>query len=528
MSIFDYFVSKASEEQERKSFSPNPYKKLFSEVDAGGEELKAQHPDDGKLVDSFVKSLKDTYKARCKAAADDKAQPMKAGACFFLTKDRMNAYACLLPPENEGDGIALEEFLDDIHCEGINFGVLEEEIQQELERGYFRIFPIARGRLPQAGENGKMTELFQRHGNMRLEVQDEEQVDFSQDIPLQPVRKGAVICLIRPAKAGTDGMDVTGNRLPCPQAVGVNIPQGTNTVISRGGQALTATVDGVLYIENDLFCVHEQKIIDGDLDQFQGALQVSGNLYIGGNVDGGANIEASGDIVINGKVGQARVTSTGGTIRVQQGIFGTSGETFLSAAHQVQAPVMECAEINAGTGVIAEMISNSTICCDGSVCALGGRGMIAGSTIQAGGSILCLRIGNLAGGESRFSVGYPPHSSESWSQLKAELTEVQSTIKKLWTTISELRKKGNRISDMEKSVLNQLVVQRNLYVEKREDLTVEVGELDKILDKKSAGRIRCEKLYPVLTVQIGKVTEEITAGAEDCNIHISGNKIALR
>ena len=200
----------------------------------------------------------------------------------------------------------------------------------------------------------------------------------------------------------------------------------------------------------------------------------------------------------------------------------------MSAGHQVQAPVMECAEINAGTGVIAEMISNSTICCDGSVCALGGRGMIAGSTIQAGGSILCLRIGNLAGGESRFSVGYPPHSSESWSQLKAGLTEVQSTIKKLWTTISELRKKGNRISDMEKSVLNQLVVQRNLYVEKREDLTVEVGELDKILDKKSAGRIRCEKLYPVLTVQIGKVTEEITAGAEDCNIHISGNKIALR
>lgn len=52
-------------------------------------------------------------------------------------------------------------------------------------------------------------------------------------------------------------------------------------------------------------------------------LQISGNLYIGGNVDGEVDIEASGDIVINGKVGQARVRSLNGTIRVQQGVYGT-------------------------------------------------------------------------------------------------------------------------------------------------------------------------------------------------------------
>ena len=528
MSIFDYFTSKAPEEQEKKAFSPNPNKKLFSELEAGGEELKAQHPADGKLVDNFLNVVKKAYKTRCKAAADGNAQPMKAKGCFFLTKDRMNAYACLLPPENGGDGVVPEEFLEDMHYEGIKCGILEEELPQELERGYFRIFPIARGRLPQAGENGKMTELFQRNGNMCLEVRNETEIDFSQDIPLQPVRKGSVICLIRPAKPGTDGVDVTGNKLPCPPAVSASIPQGTNTVISRGGQALTATVDGVIYIENDLFCVHEQKVIDGDLDQFQGTLQVSGNLYIGGNVNGGVNIEASGDIVIGGKVGQARVTSTGGTIRVQRGVCGESGKTFLNATHQVQAPVMEYAEISAGTGVIAEMISNSTIYCRGSVCALGGRGMIAGSVIQAGEDILCRRIGNLAGGQNRFSVGYPPHSAESWNQLKAEMAEVQSTIKKLWATISDLRKKGSRISDMEKSVLNQLVVQRDLYIKKREDLTIELSELDKILDKKSAGKITCEELYPVLTVCIGKLTEEITTEQEKCNIHSGGSKIYLK
>ena len=528
MSIFDYFTSKATDEQDKKSLSPNSYRKLFSELDAGSEELKAQYPDDSKMVSRFVAAVKDTYMARCKRSPEDDPQPMTAKACFFLTADRMNAYACLLPPENGGDELTLEKLLEEMRYEGISCGILREELQRELTCGYFRIFPIAQGTPPTAGEDGKVTELFQRRGNMCLEPQQEGQVDFGQDIPLQPVRKGTVICLIRPPKAGTDGMDVTGRVLPCPQAASASIPQGENTSVGRGGQALTASVDGILYIQNDLFCVHEQKIIDGDLGQFQGTLRISGSLYVGGNVDGGVVIEASGDVVINGRLGQARVTSKGGTIHVQQGIYGESGKTVLSAARQVQSPVVECAEISAGTNVIAEMISNSTIRCDGTVYALTGRGMIAGSVIQAGDSILCLRVGNLAGDHSQFSVGYPPNSPESWHRAKTELAEVQSTIKKLWASITDLRKKGSRISDMEKSVLEQLVVQRELYVGKQEALKAELGQLDKVLDKKSAGRIQCETLYPLVTVRMGRLTEEITTAEENCNIHMVGNRMLLK
>ena len=149
--------------------------------------------------------------------------------------------------------------------------------------------------------------------------------------------------------------------------------------------------------------------IDGNLDAFQGKLQVSGNLYIGGDVDGGVVIEASGDIVINGKIGQASVTSTTGTIFVQRGIYGTNGQTKLAAACQVQSPVVEWANIEAGTSVITEAILNSAICCGGTVYVMSGRGLIADSRIQTGDSILCLRIGNLDGGRNQFSVGYPPN-----------------------------------------------------------------------------------------------------------------------
>lgn len=527
VSIFDRLVSKETGEQERKPFHPTPYRRKFSELELSGAELKERDPHDGKTVDAFVQFLKESYRARYKRALDGEMRPMKAEAQFFLSEDRMNAYACLLPPENGGDELTLEEFLGDLHYEGIQYGILQEEIRQEFALGYLHIFPVARGKPPLAGEDGKVTELFQRRRNMRLEVQNGSDVDFGQDVQLQPIRKGAVICLIRLPKAGTDGMDVTGQVIPCPQAVGARVPRGKNTVIGRGGQALTANVDGILYIENDQFCIHEQKIIDGDVDQFQGALQVSGNLYIGGNVDGGVDIEASGEIVINGRMGEARVVSTGGTVRVQKGIYGVNGRTLLTAAGQVQSPVVEWAEIDAGTSVIAETVSNSTIRCGGTVYVMSGRGMIADSLIRAGDSILCLRVGNLAGGRSRFSVGYPTHIPETWRRIKAELAEAQATIEKLWEPITSLRRKGTRISDVEESLLAQLVEQRDLYIEKREALTAELKNVNKALDRKSKGRIRCEKLYPCLEVQIGRATEEITTVEENCNIHVEESGILL-
>lgn len=527
VSIFDRLVSKETGEQERKSFHPTPYRRMFSELEESGEEAKERCPDDSKTVENFVRSLKEVCRARYKKALEGEMLPMRAEARFFLSEDRMSAYACLLPPENGGDGVTLESFLGDLRYEGIHYGILQEEIQREFAFGYLHIFPVARGKPPQAGEDGKVTELFQRRRNMRLEVKNGSEVEFGQDVQLQPIRKGTVICLIRLPKAGTDGTDVTGQVLPSPETVSAFVPQGKNTAIGRGGQALTASVDGILYIENDRFCIHEQKVIDGDVDQFQGALQVSGNLYIGGDVDGGVEIEASGEIVINGKMGEARITSTGGTIRVQKGIYGTEGKTVLTAAGQVQAPVIERAEVDAGTSVIAETVSNSEIRCGGTVYVMSGRGMIVDSLIRAGGSILCLRVGNLAGGRSRFSVGYPTHVPETWRRVKTELAEAQSTIEKLWTPITRLRRKGSRISEEEEELLEQLVEQRELYLKKREALTEELRTVNKALDRKSKGRIRCEKLYPLLDVQIGRAAEEITTVEENCDIHVEENTLLL-
>lgn len=62
--------------------------------------------------------------------------------------------------------------------------------------------------------------------------------------------------------------------------------------------------------------------------------------------------------------------------------------------------------------------------------------MIAGSLIRAGDGILCQHIGNTG------------------------LAETKSIIKKLLANMADLRRKGSRISEMEKSVLERLVEHR--------------------------------------------------------------------
>ena len=106
MSLFDRFVSKEPGEQKAKSFFPTPYMKRFSELDLSSKEAKSQYPDDSKTIDAFLLSLKDACRARYKKALDEQ-EPMKAEARFFLSKDRMSAFACLLPPENHGECITL-------------------------------------------------------------------------------------------------------------------------------------------------------------------------------------------------------------------------------------------------------------------------------------------------------------------------------------------------------------------------------------------------------------------------------------
>ena len=114
MSIFDRLISKETGEQQKKAFHSTPYRRMFSELETSGAEAKEQYPEDSETVEAFIWALKEACRARRKKAMEGELAPMKAEPVFFLSPDRMSAYACLLPPENGGEGTSLERFLGDL------------------------------------------------------------------------------------------------------------------------------------------------------------------------------------------------------------------------------------------------------------------------------------------------------------------------------------------------------------------------------------------------------------------------------
>lgn len=142
--------------------------RINPELDKSAAEAKAQHPEDSKTVDDFVQVIKGAHKTRHKKFPWGRKEPMNAEPKFFLSPGRLMAYACLLPPENGGEALNLEAFLEDMYYEGIVCGVLVEAIPHQFSLGNYRIFPIARGTLPQAGEDGRVVEMFQRHSRVSL------------------------------------------------------------------------------------------------------------------------------------------------------------------------------------------------------------------------------------------------------------------------------------------------------------------------------------------------------------------------
>lgn len=137
--------------------------------------------------------------------------------------------------------------------------------------------------------------------------------------------------------------------------------------------------------------------------------------------------------------------------------------------------------------------------------------MIVASQICAQDSVLCLRIGNVTGGRSQFSVGYPLGIQETWKLIKEEITETQKAMDTLWDSALKFKKKGIRITEDEKTLLGVLKEQRELNMTRMEELKKELREAEQLLEKTSRGKIRCEKLHPVLEVQFGRLTQEITS-----------------
>lgn len=526
MSIFDYF-HKPEDPKEPHSATGQSTRSLLAAFAANVEADKHQYPEDAADIERIYTTLRGKYKRSALAMPGREAN---AAASFFLSEDKLRAYACIFPPQNGGADVNVEGFLSRMGYEGITRGVLQEEIRRRISaRDYLHIFPIAAGDPPRDGVDGQVEDLYARLPPPNFTVGDEGTVDFSEAGFVAAVGKGDMICRVVPPVEGHEGMDVTGQTIPCRIGLPAHLPQGENTRISAGGMALEAEIAGILCCQDEVFRVYPARLVDGGLSGGDVPLHIRGDIFILGDLSEGVVLEATGNIFIGGVVRDARVESTQGSIRVQGGVAGVEGETTLRAAGQVQSPTIVNATVDAGGNVFAQSIDNSSIVSGGSVNALAGEGSIVGGYIQAMHRVVCHRLGRDSGPRCQVMVGCDPQIVAEWEQNHEAAAETQKVLDTLWENVTTLRRTEAWLNEEQKSVLRQLLEQRTLYEKKRDSLKKEREVLREQMKAARSGRVKCHELFPALEVRLGERKAEVKSHEYECDIHLrEDNAVLLR
>ncbi len=520
MSIFDKFSRKNGEVTSKARLRKQRYNELMENMLSNMKRDAEKLPSSAPVIKANLQFLKHTMRRYL----EENETPLGSHACFFVTEDKMTAFVLVFPPEEGGEDITLQKLQSSRHYEGIGSGVFEGREEQLVKnKEYLHFIPIARGTNPKEGSNSVVSDLYKRLQPFTLNISEQEQVNFNIAKQVQIVHKGDVICKIKPAVPGTDGMDVMGNVLPCKAVDESEIHSGRNTSVSDDGQALLADVDGVLFWNEENWTVRRTNISDETISAK--SVDVAGHLYIKGDVRDGASVTATGDILIIGEVSGAQICSKNGSIRVTKGI---KEKSEIKAKVQVQALVATNSKIEAGQHIYTEVIEQCDVTSGGTIHVGGEHGLILGGYVKAKEKIVCSKIGNMSGVRTQLAVGYQPEIAQEFEQVKSVLDEVQGTLEMLRKNISTMRMAGKTLSLEKRSVLEQLIEQRDAYDKRESDLLKRQKDVQEKLAKARSGSVTYKELWPVTEVQIGDRTGIFNSHEKNGNIHIYAGSVVVK
>lgn len=511
--IFDQFKHPAANARSRRRRNTA---KLAAQLEENEQADCARYPEDGERWKPFLPALREALEQYGELPPEE---PVDAGIRFFVTEDRMYAYACILPPLDGGAELRLDAFGRELQRSGITAGIDEEAALDALvKQRYLHLFPVARGTFPVDGADGRREDLFEPRPVYMIEGREGTPVDFRESRPVQLVRRGDTVSRVVPATPGKEGVDVTGCRLPCRSGIPADLRIGANLELSADGLRLEAAENGAVFAKDGVLFVQTAIVRIGALNADDSLVWMA---YIDGDIPEGVKVESTSNVFVMGEIRGAEIRSNG-SVRAQKGIRKGSR---IEAKGQVLACVIEDSQVKAGKDIYAEEIRNSDVASEGCVFATGGNGLIQGGAIRARERVECVQIGSSAGGKNQVFLGNSPELTEKIGQQTKALDEVQATLEMLRKNILNLRKGGQTLSLEKRGVLSQLVEQKELYESRAAELEAQLRESQDQRRTDRDSQLVCQKMHPHTVVQIGERTGEFLYPETQCRIHLYAGQV---
>lgn len=451
-------------------------------------------------------------------------EPMPARFYVQSTGNQMRAWGFVFAPVYGGAPVTEEMIRSELAKLNIVYGIDDAAIAEVvLKRQYFVLFPVALGKPPVNGKDGRIEEYFLRKVNFRPQDNDDGSIDYKNLNWIQNVEAGSTICDIIPPTEAVDGVNIQGMAVPGRDGKAPIPPKGKNTEVTEDGLRLIASVSGQVEFNRNQFNVEQLLTIRGDVDSSTGNIDVLGNVIITGNVRDGFIVKATGDITIKGQV-EGAIIMAGGNVQIGMGMNGGLTGT-LEAVGDIRTKYLENCTAHAGGCVYSDSVVNSNVSSDQDIDITFGLGAVIGGTIMAAHSISAKLIGNKSNRTTSIILGGTPGLLKEKSETETELNQITASIAELRKNLDYLAK-AKTLTPEYKKIQNSLKLKLSTENIRLAKMKKRLDEIQSNLNPENC-RLNCKIIYPVTQITIGSATRIIREPSNNCCVFYARGEVCL-
>ena len=437
----------------------------------------------------------------------------------IINESRTKAIGVFYPPSSKGDLMSRQEVINTLVHLGIKCGVIEENIDNFLERRtYCTQIVLAEAILPIQGKSAVITYHFKTEGFGKPKMNEDGSVDFHQLDMINKVNAGDVIATLEPVDYGKPGLDIFGSVIRPAKVVAKILRHGGNIHLSEDKTIMYADVSGHVSLTDDRVFVSNTYEVATDVSVASGDIDYDGNVLVKGNVVTGFTVRAKGDIIVEGVVEGGTLISKGQII-LKRGIQGMGKGKLISNGNITARFIQNC-EVTAGGDVITDAIMHSHVTAKGEIFVNGRKSMITGGVVRACKGITAKMIGSSMCTQTEVCIGLDDNIIKEQKDLEKEIEEIKNEQKKFSQVFALIKKRAEIGKELSIEQKKQLILAKQEFTKLQESLAVKeprYQELKAEIESFQGGRIKfTETVYPGVKVVISNIAmyvkEEVSHG----------------
>ena len=437
------------------------------------------------------------------AETGQEEQSVDGDALDFISRDEMTAELMLLPPCGQGKPITADELTAIIRDKwGITHGLDERAVGEAVSgRKYYRKIEIAHGKLPEKGEDGTITFLFNREHNYAPKIDEEGNADYKNLNIFESVSEGDKVVQATPPTEGVPGFTVKGKELPPKKGADAKLPKGKNLNVSEDGLSLIAAKSGRIDYKNGRVDINDVYKVSGDVDMSVGNIKFEGDVLVSGNVISGLTIEAAGMIEVWGNV-EAATLIAGKDIILKKGMQGMDKGKLVSGGNVV-AKFLERCVIETKGDICSDYIVQCKVIAEGGITMKGKWGKIIGGTLRAGKEITANTVGSPSNELTIIELGAAPQLRARYLKLTEERDSVRAQLEKV-NSVAKVMEAHRKSTDPERREMWQKIIGTKEHLEQQyDDMVFELESIDRRLNSRTDTRLNVIKtIFPNVKIII--------------------------